>query len=86
MEVGISMRKRKRFFFFQVLTYRHGIKGRDYLWAGQGLQSVLQSLQVDTLFRVVWCVHQHGQAVLHAGQLGGNDSKVLQKEENKIVS
>lgn len=78
--------KKKAFLFFQVLTYRHGIKGCDYLWAGQRLQSVFQSLQVDTLFRVVRCVHQHGQAVLHAGQLGGNDCKVLQNAENKIVS
>lgn len=75
-EVGINLRKES------TLAYRHGIKGCYYLWAGQGLQSVLQSLQVDTLFRVVRCVYQHGQAVLHAGQLGGNYCKVLEKEEN----
>lgn len=59
------------------LTNRHGIKGGDYLWAGQSLQSVLQGFKVDTFFRVVRRVHQHGQAVLHGRQLGGDDCKVL---------
>lgn len=64
------------------LAYRHGIKGCYYLWTGQGLQSVFQSLQVDTLLGVVRCVHQHRQAVLHAGQLGGNHCKVLEKKDS----
>lgn len=39
---------------------------------------------MDTLFRVVWRVHQHGQAVLHTGQLGGNYCKVLDLKKDNI--
>ncbi len=77
METGINLGNRTT----SLLTYRHGIKGGYYLWAGQSLQSVLQSFQVDTLLRVVWCVHQHGEAVLHASQLGGNYCEVLEKKK-----
>ena len=61
------------------LTHVHGVEGGHYLGAGHGFQPVLQSFQVHTLLRVVGRVHQHGQAVLHAGQLGRDHRKVLEQ-------
>ncbi len=59
-------------------TCSQWVERGDDLCAGQSFQTVLQSLQLNTLLTVVWCVHQHRQTTLHGGQFTADHSHVLQ--------
>lgn len=69
----------------ELLTYRLGVKSSNNLRAGHGLQPVLQCLQVHTLLWVIWRVHQHSQAALHARQLGWNQGHVLPAGKGSLL-